>query len=383
MDMTEKNGQPSMEEILASIRRIVAEEPETQMPHAYTSAPVIDFRHNPITLNGDGVLDDASEFDLPAIFRSSSTPQPEKPGPLIGRLTDAIRNATSAQSEPKHQPETRLMSAIEEVQDRNGDASTNRFGGQSESYQALSSLKPARAESPAQESPKTEQKPATSQGWNFARSAPPTAAVNEEIKRVMSPFKDTHFLRMSGPAAETPDLEPVAVSPVTPVVEIHKPVPAPSPAPVAETPRTPDFGTIIPGHFNRPGSAPEATAAAQPSVFGQPSREAEATAPAIQLASRGGDQVHAAAPPTGTFDGLSLTPPPLTLVSSEASEAAAMTPPRLPDAQGDGTIEDTTAELLRPMLRQWLADNMPRMVEKALHIEVAESVKTGKKPTGL
>jgi cell pole-organizing protein PopZ len=47
-----------------------------------------------------------------------------------------------------------------------------------------------------------------------------------------------------------------------------------------------------------------------------------------------------------------------------------------------GTIEDTTAELLRPMLRQWLADNMPRMVEKALHIEVAESVKTGKKFTG-
>jgi cell pole-organizing protein PopZ len=33
------------------------------------------------------------------------------------------------------------------------------------------------------------------------------------------------------------------------------------------------------------------------------------------------------------------------------------------------------------MLRQWLSDNMPRMVEKALHIEVAESVKTGKKPT--
>ena len=31
-------------------------------------------------------------------------------------------------------------------------------------------------------------------------------------------------------------------------------------------------------------------------------------------------------------------------------------------------------------LRQWLADNMPRMVEKALHIEIAESVKTPKKP---
>jgi cell pole-organizing protein PopZ len=65
-------------------------------------------------------------------------------------------------------------------------------------------------------------------------------------------------------------------------------------------------------------------------------------------------------------------------------------PPPLPHSAYEGAqppidkfstapIEDTTADLLRPMLRQWLADNMPRMVEKALHIEVAESVKTLKK----
>ncbi len=38
-------------------------------------------------------------------------------------------------------------------------------------------------------------------------------------------------------------------------------------------------------------------------------------------------------------------------------------------------MEDTVAELLRPMLKQWLADNMPRIVEKALRIEVAQSVR--------
>lgn len=38
------------------------------------------------------------------------------------------------------------------------------------------------------------------------------------------------------------------------------------------------------------------------------------------------------------------------------------------------TLEDTVAEMLRPMLRQWLDDNMPRMVEKALRVEVAEGV---------
>lgn len=35
------------------------------------------------------------------------------------------------------------------------------------------------------------------------------------------------------------------------------------------------------------------------------------------------------------------------------------------------TLDDTAAELLRPMLRQWLDANMPRIVEKALRIELA------------
>lgn len=356
MDMTEKNGQPSMEEILASIRRIVAEEPETQMPHAPASAPVIDFRSNPITLNGDGVLDDTSEFDLPAIFRASAAPQPEKPGPF-GRLTDAIRNATSGA-----QPEPKQAQAIDDSSDHSSDASGTRFGGQSESYQALSSLKPARPEPPAAEAAK-ETKPA-SQGWSFNRSSPPPPAINEEIKRVMAPFKDTHFLRMSGPSPTPEILEPLpapaaASAPATPlvVVEDHKQAPIPAPAPAAEPARAVDFGAIVPGHFERPGATSRPDAVTE--------REA-------------------ASQPAPRHDGVSPTPPPLTVVSSgHSADAAGLTPPSLPEGQGSGTIEDATAELLRPMLRQWLADNMPRMVEKALHIEVAESVKSVKKPTGL
>ncbi len=36
------------------------------------------------------------------------------------------------------------------------------------------------------------------------------------------------------------------------------------------------------------------------------------------------------------------------------------------------TLDDTAAELLRPMLRHWLDENMPRIVEKALRIEMAQ-----------
>lgn len=39
------------------------------------------------------------------------------------------------------------------------------------------------------------------------------------------------------------------------------------------------------------------------------------------------------------------------------------------------TLDETVTELLRPMLREWLDDNMPRIVEQALKVELAESVK--------
>src|SRR5262245_25073355 len=93
MDITEKNGQPSMEEILASIRRIIAEEP-------VGPPPGIDISHRVTALPVDTGLDDPSDFDLPAIFRSNPNPAPEKPA-LFGRLTDAIRGATSALPETK------------------------------------------------------------------------------------------------------------------------------------------------------------------------------------------------------------------------------------------------------------------------------------------
>lgn len=47
---------------------------------------------------------------------------------------------------------------------------------------------------------------------------------------------------------------------------------------------------------------------------------------------------------------------------------------------GVRTVEDIVSELLRPMLREWLAENMPRMVEKALRIELAEGLKTINQP---
>ncbi|HZA01801.1 MAG TPA: DUF2497 domain-containing protein, partial [Hyphomicrobiaceae bacterium] len=51
----------------------------------------------------------------------------------------------------------------------------------------------------------------------------------------------------------------------------------------------------------------------------------------------------------------------------------------MPVTQPVRTLEDTVTDLLRPMLRQWLDANMPRIVEKALRVELAEDVKPGAK----
>jgi hypothetical protein len=54
------------------------------------------------------------------------------------------------------------------------------------------------------------------------------------------------------------------------------------------------------------------------------------------------------------------------------SSAAAPQPPRLPGlpfAGENGDVEDAAAQLLRPILRQWLSENMPKIVEKALLTE--------------
>ncbi|HEX2843579.1 DUF2497 domain-containing protein [Hyphomicrobium sp.] len=41
------------------------------------------------------------------------------------------------------------------------------------------------------------------------------------------------------------------------------------------------------------------------------------------------------------------------------------------------TLEDAVADMLRPMLQQWVSENMPRIIERALRVEVAKTTKPG------
>ncbi len=79
------------------------------------------------------------------------------------------------------------------------------------------------------------------------------------------------------------------------------------------------------------------------------------------------------------------TPPPLGQkpASPPVGSVVHTSPPASLPADGGTALpqnaHDAAAELLRPVLRQWVGENMPRIVEKALHIELAESIK---KPLG-
>jgi hypothetical protein len=320
MNMTEKNGQPSMEEILASIRRIIAEEPSTPSNG--------ELRGTPIMLKGDGVLEDAGDFDLPAIFRASPPAPTERSTPLLGRLTDAIRSATTAQ------PESRgYVNGSNGVNGKGDDSGSEPADGASHladpAYSGLSSLKPMRSghgepfptESLRPAGSHTAYETGSSGGHEASLRAAASGGPPQEPKRVMAPFKDTHFLHI------TPASEGSAPQSGGPSQQA-----APLGGAVQPNGASTDFSSIIPAQFDRAQLLP--SPAAPP-----------------PLASQG-------------------PPPPLPFND----------PPRGDVAEGTGTIEDTTADLLRPMLRQWLADNMPRMVEKALHIEIAESVKGPKKP---
>ena len=58
-------------------------------------------------------------------------------------------------------------------------------------------------------------------------------------------------------------------------------------------------------------------------------------------------------------------------IPREVADGLALLRGGLPGAR---SMEDTVAELLRPMLRSWLAENMPKIVERALRKEIDDSL---------
>ena len=306
MQRSPKATEPSMEEILASIRKIIAEDPAGAAP-AHPAQPMVPGAppaapHPPksaLPAPGQGGAPYAGpdrrktaqlEADLADILGSIPSRGPASPGaPPVQAPPPARTNGTTAQrpfgSPQTHRPLTEAL---------------NR---------ARAAERDPQLPDPA--APQTPPAPPA------ARAAPPPP---------------------SPPAAEPPT--PRAPPPAPPVPESKRP------EPTSETP---------PPAASARAAEPEAPKPSPP-----PAPPADAVAAAAAAVARKVAATTSISPvPTRPF---------------MASRAAASS------GEGGRTLEDTVAEMLRPMLRQWLETNMPRIVEKALKGEIGDGASLPKTP---
>jgi cell pole-organizing protein PopZ len=126
-----------------------------------------------------------------------------------------------------------------------------------------------------------------------------------------------------------------------------------------------------------PEAAPEpepAAAEPEPVAAAEPEPAAPAEEEALELTDKvethGDLDVVAAAPP----EPAPIPAPAESLVSEHAASAAASSFGQLSAAiampKADRTLEDVVRELLRPLLQQWLDDNLPTIVQRAVETEV-------------
>lgn len=368
MELTEKNGHASIEEILASVRRIIAEEPGQ-------SAPVIDLGRPMQYPRGDGLLDDPSDFDLPSMFKTqSATPSNDKPGPLLGRLSDAIR-AASTNGQNGDRSEHGLSSLKLHRADAADSTNASHFllstfhETTSPRIDELAASVTNEATTPIPAPVLATPTEADMMHPNGAALLPTPAPVQTapQVPRQMAAFKDTRFRGMGASPVATapmqPEISPFEAAATAALVQAAASTPAAGPvaAPNYDTAPLPLLMAEVPSDTDdvfaveAPASLAAAIVASYPSLAADPSPAEFIPAAPVAMPV--------------TMAPIEHVPPPVPVHSPVEPIASA----------GPAPIEDSTADLLRPMLRQWLAENMPRMVEKALHIEVAESGKSTKK----
>jgi len=163
--------------------------------------------------------------------------------------------------------------------------------------------------------------------------------------------------------------------------------------PPADTPfvTAPDARPIEPRLHADPFSQtvrPDSGYAAQSRLGAEPVVGSDAAHQALDALAMGlaASAAHASIAPEPVSPAIPLTP---VIEDPDAGVRVHPTPSTLPaplsveaTAPVNRTLEDAVADMLRPMLQQWVAENMPRIIERALRTEVAQIVKPGTKPPG-
>lgn len=365
MHKSDKAPEPSMEEILASIRKIIAEEPIGSRPGPTPATP----------------NEELSSTARPLQPQRDSGPE-EPPYSVEDALADLMddrpriaRGPERAQEPPPKAEEPPAPAAPAVGEGRRSSWLFGRATSGTPSAPPQTSPLPGLGRTPAsglREQLDAAPAPAPTKG----EGEPPTSKPSQQPAEARSPFGRPH--------GEQSPLASFSTPPANQSQELPRPAPQRFPA------REPGSG-ITPGE-RREGPAqpssqvsPQAPAPLQAKTPSEPSPQPGALAGNLRREASGIDQP-ATRVESGEQDSQSLSPPaagaaqprpaqradvsePVTAASPKTSEPA-------PQAQSTGrTLEDAVVELLRPMLREWLNANMPQIVEKALRAELSSASK--------
>lgn len=214
---------------------------------------------------------------------------------------------------------------------------------------------------PTDAAPTVKVEPKPAQAASGPAAAPSLQAAPASVAAPVTAPKE------SAPAAAAPQPAAAAPAPAQPPVE--PPVVRAAQVTIApirpQLPKTPVFVAPAPTAPRPVAPEPVQAEPAPAAATAIPMAAAEPTVDALAMLSAA-----MASKPSA------IAPTPQTAAAAAEGKGASADAETTPER----TLEDTVAELLRPMLRQWLSDNMPRIVEKALRIELAQGLKSGGKP---
>lgn len=412
MNRPDKAGEPSMEEILASIRQIIADEPSDR-----TDSP---FEANPL------VPSSAS----PPAGRKSEAPKPDGAlgAPLVDRLSGVLKNGPLPPTSPLGAK--RPLGFDQDLADmfEEPDPAVDS---------AVPTPKPDIRVAPEFTAPLASAKPAPA-GDGGTPPADGAAALPPQLQPA-APVVPPMPFGAAAERAETPAAPPPKTFGFPPLrkASFYPPQPKTPPAPVApaaDAAAKADAGEAPLGTGAGLGAPAPATAAADsavpragfiPAGFAVNGAAVAAPSPAAAAppaASEGRSAEASFTPTPPAAETPSYTPDPVTrieaaqaldalaqgLAASAASAASAAAQPaaipltpiaepadanrRAPSLSGaltpapgpapSRTLEDAVADMLRPMLQQWVSDNMPRIIERALRVEVGRTTKPGPDSSG-
>lgn len=355
--------EPSMEEILASIRKIIAEDPpaERPMPDLKLKTPAASTPAAPVfSAPSNGEPLGAAKASPSSPFFARTSPSPTG----FGAPSTTFEKQNGHSAVPATAPATAPMApssslipaapvAAKPVDDDLDDLLDDAPAAKAAPMPPVTTPTPVSA---AQATPKLEIDPFAALPAGVLRSnvsfTRTTIAPHSEAPAASAPPPGSKMPATSRAFLEAFPRGSVAdPRPVNPLVSVAIETPAAKPAAGATTDAV---ASDVPATAERvaattlPATTAPSAAVIDVVVETPFAREAAALRTVVQAAS--------------------LAPAP-----GPVSEALAAAVTKTSETPASRTMEDTVSELLRPMLRQWLTENMPKIIEKALLSELRDN----------